>query len=93
MNGMQIWVELGCADVIWNQEEEEEEEAFTVLIGNSCRARFHGGGGESPFTSFCRNEITTYKLFGISVCSSMVSFTAGKQNQTQKAQLPKSCTG
>jgi hypothetical protein len=26
MNGMQIWVELGCADAIWNQQEEEEEE-------------------------------------------------------------------
>jgi hypothetical protein len=66
---------------------------FTVLIGNSCRARFHGGGGGCPLTSFCRNEITTHKLFGISVCCSMVSFTSGKQNQTQKAQLPKSCTG
>jgi hypothetical protein len=26
MNGMQIWVELGCADAIWNQEEQEEQE-------------------------------------------------------------------
>jgi hypothetical protein len=22
---MQIWVELGCADAIWNQEEEEKK--------------------------------------------------------------------
>jgi hypothetical protein len=26
MNGMQIWVELGCAGAIWNQEEQEEED-------------------------------------------------------------------
>jgi hypothetical protein len=51
------------------------------------------GWGGCPLTSFCRNEITTDKLFGISVCCSMISFTAGKQNQIQKAQLPKSCTG
>jgi len=31
MNGMQIWVELGCADAIWNQQEEEEEEEEEAL--------------------------------------------------------------
>ncbi len=98
----------GWGETSWNLNQENKRWSFAIWmvdshpmirslclnsVGNSCRARFHGGGGGCPLTTFCRNEITTYKLFGISVCCSMVSFTPGKQNQTQKAQLPKSCRG